>query len=239
MLSPNDLLCILEQGNIEMEGLVPWGSNYTFLVVIEHEGEQRQGIYKPRRGERPLWDFPTGTLCQRERAAYLVSEAIGWHIVPPTVLRHGPQGWGSLQLFIEHDPEETFFALRDQFGDQLRRIALFDSFINNADRKGGHIIRDEADHLWGIDHGICFHTDYKLRTVIWDYAGERIAAELLDGLTQLQLILDNKQHRLTGELQELLSRRELTALCQRLVNLSQSGRFLDPGPGRPYPWPLV
>ena len=138
MLSPPlaTILQHLEKGDIHMEGYVPWGSNYTFIVTMTYEEREMQAVYKPRQGERPLWDFPTGTLCSRERAAYLVSQALGWGLVPPTILREGPQGWGSVQQFIDHDPDENFFTFRDDHPDSLRQVALFDLLINNADRKG-------------------------------------------------------------------------------------------------------
>lgn len=234
-----DTLRLLEHGTIEMEGLVPWGSNYTFLVAVCAEDVPIQGIYKPRQGERPLWDFATGTLCLRERAAYLISEGLGWQIVPPTLLRDGPRGWGSLQLFVEHDPEETYFNFQGIFDEQLRKIALFDILTNNADRKGGHIVRDENDHLWGIDHGICFHVEYKLRTVIWDYAGQTISAEELQALQTLLSFLDDPRSPLVTELQQLLSGREIKALRARVATLIRQKQFLVPGPGRHYPWPLV
>ena len=177
-----DILHLLEKADINIEGLVPWGSNYTFLVSICRETVAAQGIYKPRRGERPLWDFPAGTLCHRERAAFLVSQTIGWDIVPPTVLRQGPQGYGSLQYFIDHDPDQHYFTLKGQFEEQTQKIVLFDILINNADRKGGHVILDRQNQLWAIDHGICFHVDHKLRTVIWDFAGTLIPSKLLQDM---------------------------------------------------------
>lgn len=234
-----ETLTILENGTIEMEGLVPWGSNYTFLVAVCFGETPVQGIYKPRQGERPLWDFTTGTLCLRERAAYLISEALSWGIVPLTILRDGPRGWGSLQLFVPHDPEETYFNFQGIYHEQLRKIALFDILTNNADRKGGHIIRDESDHLWGIDHGICFHAEYKLRTVIWDYAGDKISAELLQDLRALLTVLEDPRSNLVSELQQLLSSREIKALQARVSALAQQKKFLTPGTGRHYPWPLV
>lgn len=238
-MSYTDILFLLEKASIQIEGLVPWGSNYTFLVKLCHEAMEAQGIYKPRRGERPLWDFPSGSLCQRERAAFLLSEAIGWDIVPPTVLRQGPQGQGSLQYFIEHDPNQHYFTLKGQFSEQMHRIALFDIIANNADRKGGHVILDQEDHVWAIDHGICFHTDYKLRTVIWDFAGLSIPADLLE---QMQCLLDTlaqKESPLTVALHQLLSKGEVRAVQARVKDLLALEHFPEPGPGRHYPWPLV
>lgn len=238
--STAEALQLLQTGTLEMEGYVPWGSNRTFLVSIcLPESEAIQAIYKPQQGERPLWDFPTGTLCLRERAAFLLSEALGWHIVPPTILRDGPRGWGSVQFFIEHDPEEHYFTFQHEHPDQLKRIALFDILINNADRKGGHVIRDEDNRLWAIDHGICFHHDYKLRSVIWDYAGEPIPPELGADLEGLAQVLGDETTPLVEALLTLLSRVEFTAVQKRLQHLQQTRQFITPGPGRHYPWPLV
>src|SRR5699024_10031305 len=153
-----------------------------------HCDEQCWAIYKPELGERPLRDFEPG-LYRRERAAYLLSEALGWHIVPTTIIREdGPFGIGSLQLFIEHDPAEHFFTLMGQkpeLHDQLRRLALFDLVINNADRKAGHVLYDSNGRLWGIDHGLCFAAPLKLRTVIWEFADESIEPGLLDDIADL------------------------------------------------------
>ncbi len=238
-LLPTDILEVLEKASIDIEGLVPWGSNYTFLVRLCYDTTEAQGIYKPRRGERPLWDFPAGTLCQRERAAFLISQALEWNIVPPTILRLGPQGQGSLQYFIEHDPDQHYFTLKGQFTEQTQRIALFDTFINNADRKGGHVILDQEDHVWAIDHGICFHVDYKLRTVIWDYAGLPIPPDAIDDMTRLEATLSQKDSSLSLDLQKLLSKGEVRALQTRVKTLLEAGHFPEPGPGRHYPWPLV
>src|SRR5918998_2760840 len=146
---------LLERGEIELEGLMPDSSNYTFLVRLREGDLQGLAIYKPRRGERPLWDFPRGTLCQREAAAYLVSETLGWSLVPPTVLRDGPEyGVGSVQLYIDADPRAHYFTLRGSDDEAFKRFAAFDLITNNADRKGGHILQDREGRLWGIDHGI-------------------------------------------------------------------------------------
>ncbi len=223
-----------------MEGYVPWGSNYTFVCTVTHDDRSLQAVYKPRRGERPLWDFPPGTLCQRERAAYLISEALGWRLVPPTILRDGPHGWGSVQVFIDHDPNENYFTFKDKAAcvRQLRQIALFDLVINNADRKGGHVISDDDGRLWAIDHGIALHEEPKLRTVIWDFAGDDIPPESLQEVKQFADDLQSEGD-LCRQLSELLSRREVDALGGRCGHLLRSRRYPQPGPGRPYPWPLV
>lgn len=232
-------LKILRQGILEVEGLISWGSNYTFLGRVCQEEHEVDVIYKPRKGERPLWDFTPGTLCLRERAAYLVSESLGWCVVPPTVLRDGPHGWGSVQSFVDHDPERHYFTFEGQFQDQLQRIVLFDLVVNNADRKGGHVLVDQEDHLWSIDHGICFHTDYKLRSVIWEFAGQPIPAPLLQDLQQLQQRLEDTGSDDFAALSELLNPREMQALTRRLKKLIRDETYPRPGPGRHYPWPPV
>ena len=165
----DEAIGVVEQGQMDDEvGLMRWGSNYTFLVNIEHQDARLLAIYKPRMGERPLWDFPDGTLCNRETASYLTSEALGWSMVPPTFLRDGTRGVGSVQLFIDHNPEEHYYTFdKLRVTHQLERMAIFDAIANNADRKGGHCILDDDQHLWGIDHGLTFNISEKLRTVIW------------------------------------------------------------------------
>ena len=239
IFSTDQVIKLLEDGQLEMEGLVPWGSNYTFLVRVCHERGEVNAIYKPSRGERPLWDFARGTLCLRERAAYLLSEVLTWHLVPPTILRNGPQGHGSLQYFVEHEAEEHYLTFQGQYLDQLQRIALFDVIINNADRKSGHVLLGTNERLWAIDHGVCFHTDYKLRTVIWEFAGEFIPAKLASELKAFQNWLDSAANLEYQQLCELLTPEEITALSKRLQRLIKRNIFPHPGPGRHYPWPLV
>ncbi|MFN2149242.1 MAG: SCO1664 family protein [Anaerolineales bacterium] len=234
-----EILETLNCGSIEPIGQVVWGSNYTFLVRVVHGTDARQAIYKPARGERPLWDFPHGSLVEREVAAYLVSEALGWRFVPPTVLRtDAPAGPGSLQLYIESEPELHYFTFSDEQKERLRPVVLFDLLINNADRKAGHLLIDAEDRLWLIDHGVCFHDEPKLRTVIWDFVGEPIPTELLDDVRSLlrQLEAGKSLHE---RLLDLLSPSEITALRIRANDLLAEPAFPEPGPGRPYPWPLV
>lgn len=232
-------LTILSAGTLELKGQFEWGSNYTFLVQASLAGEVVPGVYKPARGERPLWDFPEGSLAQREVAAFVVSRALGWDLVPPTVLRpDGPAGPGSLQLFVDADPERHYFSFSQAEKQRLRPAALFDLLINNADRKGGHVLLGESDHLWLIDHGVCFHAEDKLRTVIWDFVGEPIPRELLAGLRTFRVALD-EDAGLHAELSALLSSTELTALRARAGRLLHLKHFPPPGAGRPYPWPLV
>lgn len=233
------LLELLAAGAIEPLGLLPYSSNYTFLVRVERAGKQTLAVYKPSRGERPLWDFPRGTLAAREVAAYLVSEAAGWHIVPPTVMRAaGPHGPGSLQLFIEHDPDRHYFVLMEERHDELRRFAAFDVVVNNADRKAGHVLEDAAGRLWAVDHGICFHVEPKLRTVIWSYADQPLGTELRTELGALGAKLADERD-LRGDLARLLSPEEAAATLDRLETLLVEDRFPAPGPDRPLPWPLI
>jgi len=234
-----DILEILEHGQMEMEGLVSWGSNYTFLTHLTHDAGDLDAIYKPSRGERPLWDFARGTLCLRERSAYLVSEAIGWSLVPPTILREGPHGWGSLQFFIQHDPNMHYLTFQGNHIEQSQQVALFDVIINNADRKSGHVLLGNDGRLWAIDHGVAFHDEDKLRSVVWDFAGQTIPDHLSENLMAFQSWLCYGNDKLRQELGQLLDKAEMDALEMRLQRLLETGTFPHPGPGRYYPWPLV
>lgn len=231
----------LEQGEITLQGELLLGSNYTFLVRVVHQGGEFLAVYKPTRGEQPLWDFPPGTLALREVAAYVVSQALGWDLVPPTVYRRrGPLGRGSLQLYIEHDPEYHYFTFTPEDRQRLRPVALFDYLVNNADRKGGHILFDSEHHLWLIDHGICFHVEDKLRTVVWDFAGEPIPPEYLQAIETFNAGLKDTSSPLNAALERLLSPAEVRALARRAQRLLESGRFpLPPAGRRYYPWPPV
>ena len=184
-----------------------------------------------------MWDFPRGTLCQREVAAYLVARELGWPDIPPTLLRSGPEGAGSVQLFVEFDPAEHYFTLEGTRDDVFRRIAVFDLIVNNADRKGGHCLLAPDGTIWVVDHGVCFHEGSKLRTVIWRFVGEPIEPKLLADLSRLLERLG--AGALRDELAELLSAEELDALGDRIQTLLDDGTFPEPGPGRPYPWPPV
>jgi uncharacterized repeat protein (TIGR03843 family) len=186
-----------------------------------------------------LWDFPKGSLCLRERAAYLVSEAISWHLVPPTILRKGPQGRGSLQYFVPHDLEAHYLTFQGQYIEQLQQIVLFDFIINNADRKSGHVLLGEDGRLWAIDHGVCFHSDYKLRTVIWEFSGESIPVNLASDLAAFQKWLADADSETFQQFCTLVTPQEIAALTGRLNRLINRNVFPQPGPGRHYPWPLV
>ncbi len=225
---------------LTVEGRLPWSSNLTFLVGLADacagDGTPLMAVYKPHRGEQALWDFPDG-LYRREAAAHGLSEALGWGLVPPTVVREdGPFGRGSLQLFVEADYEQHYFTLVDGGGreDELARFCAFDAVANNADRKAGHILVGSDGRLWGIDHGLCFHVHHKLRTVVWEFAGEDVPAGLLADLARL---VDDG---LPGRLTELLSGSEAEALVARARHLVGAGVFPEPvGDRPPYPWPLV
>lgn len=235
------VLHALLHGELVLEGQFVTGSNYTFLGQVTYEGQSQKVVYKPIRGELPLWDFPTNTLAKREVAAHLVSEALGWELVPPTVFRpEGPLGQGSVQLYIEHDPDKHYFTFSQSVKQRLRPAVLFDLIANNADRKGGHFLMDRNQHIWLIDHGICFHEEDKLRTVAWDFAGETIAEPLLADLRRLLEQLKDPDCPLRQELGCYLSEAEIDALRRRIKRLLTDKRFPSPGTRRrPYPWPPV
>lgn len=223
---------------MELYGVFPWSSNYTFLVTVSKDDSKTLAVYKPIRGERPLWDFPEGTLALREVAAYIVSEALGWQLVPPTVLRDGPHGPGAVQLYIDADPRQNYFTFGSLQPQVSQRIALFDAVVNNADRKAGHCLVDQAGRIWAIDHGICFSAEPKLRSVIWNFAGQPIPADLMRDLQAFK----NKLARngaLKRALARLLSQPEIEALARRVDDLIASGHFPTPGRERHYPWPLI
>ena len=227
---------LLSGGSIEIEGRMPWSSNNTFLVTVAG-GDQAQvpAIYKPGRGERPLWDFPDG-LYRREVAAFELAESLGWRFVPPTVeVGDGPFGPGSLQLYVDADFEQHYFTLLEEPNHHrmLKRMATFDVLANNADRKGGHCLIDREGHVWGIDHGLCFHVQPKLRTVIWDFAGEPLEPE---DRADVERWLGCG---LSARLNELLHPEEGRALQKRARHLLDEGCLPEPWSDRPYPWPLV
>jgi len=246
---------LLHESELTVVGRLPWSSNLTFLVALgdgevvedgEVAGDSEadgvvaspgtlHGVYKPASGEQSLWDFPDG-LYRREVAAYALSEALGWGLVPPTVERHdGPFGSGSLQLFVAADYEQHYFTLFDE-GDHvetLQAMCAFDIVANNADRKSGHVLLGDDGRLWGIDHGLCFHRQPKLRTVIWDFAGELVPEQLLEDLEALAADLPD-------ELGRLLDDAERSAVMDRISRLVDTGTFPEPlGDRPPYPWPLV
>lgn len=229
----------LERAEIAKLELMPSGSNYVFAaLLVDEAGGHTAAVYKPRKGESPLWDYPSGTLYKRERAAYLLSQALGWRIVPPTVVREGPHGIGSVQLYIEHRPRSHFFTMRESKQDAFRAFAAFDALANNGDRKGGHCLDAVDGAVWGIDHGLTFHEEDKLRTVIWDFTGEPVPETLLGDVRQLLARLQRHDDCL-GDLDDMLHRDERRALVDRAERLLSSGRFPDPPSWRPVPWPAI
>ena len=222
---------LLREGEVEILGLLPGASNYTFAVTVADTELKLVAVYKPQAGETPLWDFPDGTLYRREIAAYELSEALGWSLVPPTVEREGPEGIGSMQLYIEHDPEQHYFTLMPKYADAFRRVALLDHVMNNADRKGGHcLLEKSSSRIWVVDHGVCFHPDPKLRTVIWDFAGEDIPPGMMIDLERADLAV----------LRAWLTAYEVDVVMKRRTELLSSRLFPDPPEDRrSYPWPPV
>jgi uncharacterized repeat protein (TIGR03843 family) len=230
---------VLTRAEITDCKLVPSGSNYVFLVSLsDPSAGTGLAIYKPQRGEAPLWDFPDGTLYRRERAAYLLASDLEWNFIPPTVIRDGPYGVGSVQLFIPNDPRVHFFTLRDDHETEMRRIALFDAIANNADRKGGHCLLGPDGRVWGIDHGLTFHISNKLRTVIWDFSEEPIAEPLLGDLAGLAGRLETNSE-IRAALDEVIDRSELEALRRRVEDLLTRPVYPRPGMRRAVPWPPV
>ncbi|MBF8266814.1 MAG: hypothetical protein HW388_322 [Dehalococcoidia bacterium] len=236
--SRDDVKKALLRGEIASPELIPQGSNQTFLVAVSDGSRAFKAVYKPSRGERPLWDFPSGTLHKREYASYLVSRALRWDFIPLTVIRDGPFGPGSLQLWVDADPQSSYLTLREERLEEMERIALFDCLSNNADRKASHCFSDRDGHIWSIDHGLTFHVDPKLRTVIWDFAQEPISVGLMEDVATLLSTLGSPT-ALSRELSHLLTPEEVDALKRRLQDLLVSGRFPDPDPSRrnvPWPW---
>jgi uncharacterized repeat protein (TIGR03843 family) len=232
---PPRTLSVLTSGQIEIQGRMPWSSNGTYLVTVTDNEDTAVAVYKPLRMERPLWDFPDG-LYRREVAAYELAQALGWSLVPETVARRdGPLDAGSLQRFVDADFEQHYFTLLEVDANRkaLKQMATFDVIANNADRKGGHCLVDADGHVWGIDHGLCFHVEPKLRTVIWDFAGEQLARRDRGDLQQLA------DRGLPSTLTEWLHQDEQRALERRIDRILRAGRLPEPRSDRPYPWPLV
>ncbi|MFM8794270.1 MAG: SCO1664 family protein [Acidimicrobiales bacterium] len=225
---------LLTSGEIEVIGRMPNSSNATLLVDVTCGEESTRAVYKPGRGERPLWDFPPG-LYRREVAAYELSRALGWNQVPCTVLRSGPYDEGSVQLFVDFDPGEHYFSIhesRPDLHDELRRMAVFDIIANNTDRKGGHVLLGTDGNVWGIDHGVCFSDDFKLRTVIWEFAGEDIPDTMLEPVAA---VAETPPSTVT----DLLSPGEEDAMAERIEWLLENRVFPSPGSRYEYPWPIL
>ncbi len=226
---------LLERGAVEVLGMMPWSSNGTFLVQVVDGDDHAPAIYKPERGERPLWDFPPG-LWKREVATFELSEALGFGLVPTTVARHdAPLGVGSVQAFVPARFEEHYFTLkdRDDLASTLRRLCAFDLVANSADRKGGHCLIDADDRIWAIDNGLTFHVEFKVRTVIWDFAGDPVPSDVGEALGRL---LDTG---LSPQLAALLDPDERDAVLNRAGAVLAGGRFPHDPTGRRHPWPLV
>ena len=264
VLAEDDALELLSRGTMELEGRLVDASNTTLRAEITLAGLTRRCVYKPVRGERPLWDFPDGTLAGREVSAYLVSQATGWDLVPPTILRDGPLGVGACQLWIDEPSDaealigfvpaygvpDGWLAVanaRDEIGDayalahaddpRLSRLAVLDAVLNNADRKGGHVLYAPGGHIYGVDHGVCFHVHNKLRTVLWGWTGKPIPPESLEALASLESALSG---RLGQALQEYLTAAEVQHVRLRVRRLIRGGRFPKPPQDWPaMPWPPI
>jgi uncharacterized repeat protein (TIGR03843 family) len=241
MTTTAEVIDLLASAPLDIKGRIVNASNMTTLVQVGDPSSEILAVYKPRSGERPLWDFPTGSLHRREVAAFVVSDFLGWAIVPPTVLREdGPLGEGSVQLFVEHDPRQHYFVLVDdaRYDEQLVRMAFFDILVNNADRKGSHVLRAADGHLWGCDHGLTFHPQGKLRTVIWEFGGSPLPPEWCQDLRRLVDALDDPASVVSTTLAPLLSRQERRILGLRADAVVRSGQLPDiDEERRPYPWP--
>ena len=233
---PDPSQTVLANGDIELKGQFTRGNNYTFLVNVCHADSEILAVYKPTRGEQPLWDFPENTLAGREVCAYLVSQALGLGMVPFTLLREGPLGPGSLQQYIDHDPNYHYFTFKPAELERLRPVVLFDLLANNADRKGSHIlVQKRTRKLYLIDHGLCFHVEDKLRTVIWNFAGQPIPPDLLAALDSFRA-----NGEVSAMLAPYLSPQEAAALIQRAEALLADGRFpFPPDDRRAFPFPPV
>ena len=237
-LPADEALELLREGELAVEGRLVEASNATLYCSVRRGDLVAACVYKPVTGERPLWDFPDGTLAEREVAAYAVSEATGWGIVPPTVYRDGPYGPGMAQLWIDVDETVDIVALvRRSNSEQLRRVAVFDAVINNADRKGGHLLPIPSGHIYGVDHGVTFNVDPKLRTLLWQWAGEPLTDDAVDVLSALRAQFEGA---LGDRLHELLTTREVRRTVRRIEHLLRDGCHPWPDEDRPaIPWPPI
>ncbi len=234
VMAEKTALMLLTEGELDVVGRLVDASNTTLYCTVTAGGQQAACVYKPVAGERPLWDFPAGSLAGREVAAYQVSRAAGWDVAPPTVFRDGPFGPGMCQLWIDTDERVDLLALARRTDHQgLREMAVFDAVVNNADRKIGHLLPAPGGHLYGCDHGVCFGEEYKLRTVLWQWRGTRLTKQSVSALTTLQDSLDNGG--LAAELGQWLSPEEVTATRQRIGTLLM--HRVHPYP--PEDWPAV
>ena len=240
-LRDDDARPLLQSGEITGGHRMPWGSNYTFLVWIDAgPGKYLRAIYKPQRGERPLWDFPHGTLYQRERAAFLLSRLLGWPNIPITLVRDGPYGVGMVQKYVESDPNVTYFEMAqdDRHDLDLLKVMAFDLIANNADRKGGHCLLDSDDRVWSIDHGLTFHPSFKLRTVMMEFWGKPLPDDLLADVACLHDRIAARSDDVTALL-DLLAGREAKALEKRLRFMLENPEIPKLDPNYNIPWPFV
>lgn len=240
-LNEDEALVLLESGEITGGHRMPYGSNYTFMLWIDAgPGKYLRAIYKPRDGERPLWDFPLGTLYRREHAAFLLSRLLGWPNIPLTLVREGPYGIGMFQYYVECDPAVTYFEMIQDTAayEQLCCIMVFDLISNNADRKAGHCLMDENGRVWSIDHGLTFHPSFKLRSVMMEFWGEPIPDNLIDDLAALYHKLEVGSDD-TAPIAEHLDRRELKALKKRVRFLLRDRSVPNLDPNYNIPWPFV
>ncbi len=237
-----NIINVLQNGSLTLSGQAIRGSNSTFLCDVILDNQQTRAIYKPTKGERPLWDFPHNTLAHREVAAFMVSHLLGWKFVPPTVLRTKPAvfGTGSLQYFIEHDPTLHYLNSPILAKTAMMKVIAFDLLINNADRKSGHIIFDQTNKAWLIDHGLCFNEEKKYRTVIWDYAGQKIPKEIKTDIQNFVQALELRKLRMVRKLKMLISDKEFFTIIQRGKEILSLDIFPFPEPNRrSYPWPPI
>ena len=235
MSGPELIHDVVARGELEIIGRMPWSSNGTYLAEAHLDDAAVRVVYKPHAGERPLWDFPDG-LWRREVAAYELSEALGWQLIPLTIARDDvPLGIGSLQVFVDVDYDDHYFTFVDdaELHPQLRRFAAFDFISNNTDRKGGHLLLASDRHIWGIDNGLSFHADFKLRTVIWEFGGDELDDETMRAL---QRLVDDG---LPDSLASLLGAFEREAVLARTRALLRNGALPVDETGHRYPWPLV
>jgi hypothetical protein len=238
--APDDILAALRGGELEVIGRLVGSSNNAMVVRVDGR-EDLLAVWKPTRGEQPLFDFPIGTLTRREVAAYLVSEAIGWGIVPPTLLREGPYGEGMVQQWIDVDPDVDIVAMIMGDDPRLRRVAVFDAVLNNTDRKGGHLLPITGGHLYAVDHGVTFSIVPKLRTLLWAWEGEPFDDEEREGLERVRAgLLGGAEGSLAVSLRELLAAPEVEATRLRVNDLLAAGVFPSPNPEWPaIPWPPI
>jgi len=235
-----DVKVLLEEGEFLDCKLVPTGSNYTYLTTLTYGPQETKAIYKPQSGEAPLWDYPSGTLYLREYASFLLSQAMDWCFIPTTIIREGPYGIGAVQLFIEAEHDQHYFTFKDECRYDVQRIAVFDAIANNGDRKAGHCLKGIDGRVWGIDHGLTFHYQHKLRTVIWDFQGQPIPGEIIRDLEVFKRDLESPGNPLLSQLGKLVTAVEVQAFLKRLKATISSGVFpIMDGGRRNTPWPPV